>query len=394
MALIIGIVSLLIIIQQAVSFTFLPETFLKTPELIKHWGYPVETHEAITKDGYILTLHRIPYGKGKTAPASNNRPVFYLQHPMFGSSSDWVINLPNQSLGFMLADRGYDVWLGNVRGNTYSQKHVTMSNMTKEFWDFSFDEHALFDFPAIINYVLKHTKQRQLYYVGHSQGTMMSFAGLSNNKALQSKIKINFALGPIARINSITLDHKVRSVAILINYIKRSFDLLNVFVIGSPLVEAREAMDKLCNSLPSVCAYLSAIKNDQIAGSSPFLNVTRLPVYFTHAPSGTSTKNFLHRLQLVNSGRFCMYDYGKKGNLMKYKKLTPPEYDLKAVAVPTVIFSGTADTLSTPKDVLRTVRSLPNVLHHYNVTGYNHGDFLLAMNAGTAVNKKIIEHLP
>ena len=32
-------------------------------EMIREDGYPAETHHAITEDGYILTMHRIPYGK-------------------------------------------------------------------------------------------------------------------------------------------------------------------------------------------------------------------------------------------------------------------------------------------------------------------------------------------
>ncbi|KHJ83782.1 ab-hydrolase associated lipase region, partial [Oesophagostomum dentatum] len=40
-----------------------PEALMSVPELIQHWGYPIEEHKVITADGYILTLHRIPYGK-------------------------------------------------------------------------------------------------------------------------------------------------------------------------------------------------------------------------------------------------------------------------------------------------------------------------------------------
>jgi len=38
-------------------------------------------------------------------------------------------------VGFVLADAGFDVWLGNVRGNTYSRAHVKYSPSDAKFWE-------------------------------------------------------------------------------------------------------------------------------------------------------------------------------------------------------------------------------------------------------------------
>ena len=37
---------------------------------------------------------------------------------------------------YILADIGYDVWLGNARGNTYSRSHVSLASDDPKFWDF------------------------------------------------------------------------------------------------------------------------------------------------------------------------------------------------------------------------------------------------------------------
>lgn len=99
----------------------------------------------------------------------------------------------------MLANEGYDVWLGNSRGNKYSQK-TTKPMKDKEFYDFSFQQMALYDVPANIKYVLQVTGQASLSYVGHSQGTSQMFAALSDPKTkdyVNSKVNVLIALAPI-----------------------------------------------------------------------------------------------------------------------------------------------------------------------------------------------------
>ena len=39
---------------------------------------------------------------------------------------------------YVLADFGYDVWLTNARGNTYSRTHTNLTPDDKEFWMFRY----------------------------------------------------------------------------------------------------------------------------------------------------------------------------------------------------------------------------------------------------------------
>lgn len=53
-------------------------------------------YSAVTKDGYIVEMHRIPYGKNKTL---QNNVTLFLQHGFAASSADWVMQGPSHGLG-------------------------------------------------------------------------------------------------------------------------------------------------------------------------------------------------------------------------------------------------------------------------------------------------------
>ncbi|XP_075082071.1 triacylglycerol lipase 2-like isoform X5 [Nicotiana tabacum] len=134
--------------------------------MVETQGYGCEEHKVTTEDGYILSLQRIP--KGISGKAATKPPVL-LQHGLLMDGITWLLNPPDQSLAFILADEGYDVWIANTRGTKYSQGHTSLSPQDPEYWEWSWDELVDFDLPATLKYVHDQTGQK-LHYVGHSLG--------------------------------------------------------------------------------------------------------------------------------------------------------------------------------------------------------------------------------
>lgn len=49
---------------------------------------------------------------------------------------EYLVNTPETAPALVLANLGYDVWLGNNRGNRYSHEHMTLNVHKKEYWNF------------------------------------------------------------------------------------------------------------------------------------------------------------------------------------------------------------------------------------------------------------------
>jgi lysosomal acid lipase/cholesteryl ester hydrolase len=274
-------------------------------QLITTNKYVAEEHKVTTRDGYILSMQRIPYGR--SGKPNGTQPVIFLQHGLLCSSTNWISNGPKDSLAFMLADAGFDVWLGNIRGNTFSRSHVRYNpDKDKEFWEFSFDEHSQIDLPAMVDHALSVSQQDSLYYVGHSQGTMMGFAGLTYNQTFAKSIKEFFALAPVSTVGDIKglFDYLAENYKIILPF-------LDIFGVGE-FVPNQGIIDKFgelfCHSvIDEICSNVLFL----ICGSdAKNLNDSLLPLYLSHAPAGTSVQNVKHWSQVMQynthySGRHC-----------------------------------------------------------------------------------------
>ena len=80
----------------------------------------------------------------------------------------WICNTAENAPPFILAEQGYDVWLGNNRGTRYAQNHLTLDTKQAEYWRFNQEDMGLKDLPTFIDHILETTGQEKLTYIGHS----------------------------------------------------------------------------------------------------------------------------------------------------------------------------------------------------------------------------------
>lgn len=99
-----------------------------------------------------------------------------------------------------MADAGFDVFLVNNRGNFYSRDHLTKNpnDRSSGFWDFSWDDIGLLDYPATFEYIRQMTGQSKLYVVAHSQGTSALMALLSEKPEFNDQIHAVSLMAPVS----------------------------------------------------------------------------------------------------------------------------------------------------------------------------------------------------
>ncbi|CAJ1958137.1 unnamed protein product [Sphenostylis stenocarpa] len=348
--------------------------------MVETQGYTCEEHQVTTEDGYILSLQRMPVGRsGKKA----NKPPVLLQHGIFSDAITWLFNSPDESLAFILADNGYDVWLANTRGTKYSSGHTSLNSNDAAYWDWSWDELASYDLPAFVQYVYNHTSQR-LHYAGHSLGTLMALAAFSQGQVL-NMLRSAALLSPIAHMNQITsLPTKLAADTFMANDIY--WLGLREFIPNGDA--AAKLVKDICNGLHLNCSNLMTL----FTGPNCCVNSSRIDVFLDHEPQPTATKNLIHLSQMIRTGAITKYDYGDQvQNMQHYGQPVPPPYDMTKIPeeFPLFLSYGGQDTLSDVNDVQVLLNDLNNhggsKLVALLKEDYAHIDFVLGVNANQMV---------
>lgn len=351
-------------------------------DLVSKYQYPMESHKVTTDDGYILQLFRV---QAKGSGISAGKEPVLVQHGLLDSADNFVVNGESNSIVFLLASHGFDVWVSNSRGNKYSRAHKTKNPSSKEFWDYSFHEMGKFDIPANINFILGKTAKSKLTYIGHSQGTTQMFAALGSETSdfINKRVKKFIALAPVVFPSGLSdpVLARISTDTTLVRAI--NFLGINEALSGvCTMTFTKWLQDKFCLIASSFCSIML-----QMSDENPWYNNKAITSTLSaHYPSGTSIKSLLHfRQQIINQDsikpRFTLYDYGEVENIKIYGKSTPTEYDLNRIQIPVRLFVGKQDKIATFKDsmVLSSILTkLKKDVKVYPIDNCGHGTFVWA----------------
>ncbi|KAJ8672696.1 hypothetical protein QAD02_003956, partial [Eretmocerus hayati] len=313
--------------------------------LVERHGYTAEEYNVTTEDGYLLRLHRISGSPSR--PKSRGKPVIYLQHGIFLSSDSWVLIGPGRDLAFLLVDAGYDVWMGNTRGNTYSRGHVSQ-NLDESYWQFSYHELAVYDLSAFIDRTLNETGAQTLKYFGYSMGTTLSYALLSMRPKYNQKISQLYSAAPVVFWNH-ELRRLMKFADLVFDDLKIILDYFHIHEILPQSAVSAFVGDKFCSNGDILTQPLCLHLFSNIGLDPDKFNTTALPEIMAHFPAGTSSIVMYHYNQNFKTKTFQAYDYGPYTNFQKYNQILPPAYDLSNVTVPVTIWWANDDSIVNPE---------------------------------------------
>ncbi|KAI8434027.1 hypothetical protein MSG28_012178 [Choristoneura fumiferana] len=346
---------------------------LNFSQLATKYGHSADQYNLTTEDGYILTLFNLP----------GNGPSVLLFHGLADTSDTFIIR-GNTSLAITSANAGYNVWVGNSRGNKYGRRHVNLNPDTdkEEFWNFSFHEIGYYDLAATIDFIRNKTGEDSIATIGHSQGTTAHYVLASTRPEYNERIKVTISLAPIAFLSNLA-----PPVSLVVDVGPAIFLLLKSLGMEE-ILQDRKALSNIVTLICSKGLISYALCG--FGALFPFFGVDPsniepefLRTIFGHYPAATSRKSLVHFDQVYLRKRFSQYDYGMIKNLAKYGSTAPPDYDLSAITAKIALVAGKNDQLSKVKDVEHLKDRLTNVVHYEVLKPklWSHVDFVWAKTA-------------
>ena len=347
------------------------EEFRSLLEIAHRQGYPTQHHAVYTQSGYLVSVARIQ-ARGAQADAQNGslaaRPVLFI-HGLSCDYDIWSAAAPGQILPFQIADRGYDVFVANLRAAKETMRHRERDRESREFWEFSIDELIAEDLPAVLAQVAR-LNGRKITVVGHSLGGTVALGALAERlPAAEEHIETVISLG--SSFNLIGCD----------SFLTRAFRLVNLpralQALGLHSMRTR-VMYPQAKYLHQLFVPIARLSMD-LEGSP--LDESRLQVILSVFPAGASLRTYEHLHQILCAQQFRKFDFGEAENLARYGQARAPAYDFARVRAGKFYFlTGEFDNLSHELDVQAVRSQLQGVESHLVRTNNGHLSYIVSQN--------------
>ncbi|KAK9366001.1 Alpha/Beta hydrolase protein [Lipomyces kononenkoae] len=352
-------------------------------DICEVYGYRVEEHVVKTTDGYMLGVHRIYQSKREAAEniVPKGKPVVYLHHGLLMNSEVWVcLTDPRRCLPFLLVERGYDVWLGNNRGNKYSKKHLYLQSTENAFWNFSMDEFALYDIPDTIDYILAATAQKALAYIGFSQGSAQAFAALSLHPGLNDKVKVFLALAPAMAPGGLSIG--------IVDALIKSSPTIMYFLFGRKAILSSTIFWQSIMYPPLFVRLIDRSLAFLFNWHGTHISFHQKVAAYAHLYSFTSVKTVVHWFQIMRHSCFQMFDDEPSTPVNFYSQAyyKVAQFPTRNIRCPINLVYGTADSLV---DIDAMLKELPSHAVAIPVKDHEHLDIIW----GKDVQQEVMPHV-
>lgn len=417
-------------------------------EIIERSGFQYERHETLSDDGYWTRLTRLknPLMAGRPLkqppvvllePAAIGPAAFIWasagQHHPEGPDGRESARSWNRSLAFVLANRGYDVWLTETRGQRSKMapkkrplqraansldkggksiasllfgqnrlKNMTLADSLVQlsrvphYWTYSFDEIVQHEMRVQLDKVLEVSGAANLSLVSYSFASMVALPFLA--------VQGQFAR---ERLHSLVLMAPIlssRGANTLANYLYEHAclglpdDLIAYFgtaqILTRPLralfVQLARGSAKLRYKALKFLFYL-------FQGPSAHYRTFLEPAVYGHLLEPVSLLQVKHFCQQVLARNYQRYDFGALRNLLLYGQPEPPVYDMGRIELRPagwLLVSADNDNLATRDSVEQLLAELrPGPAGHIRAAGFAHLDLVAGVDNDVHVNLPILDYL-
>eukprot|EP00850_Spirogloea_muscicola_P022960 SM000320S12011 [mRNA] locus=s320:74013:76104:- [translate_table: standard] len=251
----------------------------------------------------------------------------------------------------------------------------------QQFWDWSSDELAQYDLPALLQAINVTTHAPKVHFIGYNQGTVVGLAAATTQAYLVASLASMTLIGPIIYLGNVTSPTLQRwgtgfTPDEIIYQTGYGAAVYNITAYALSLAFTY----KPCNI-------------DQA-----FYNLlARAGVSFTAGQTTDQTiSNSFGRLAEVRSGLFQHWKYlQESSNTFYYGSADPPQYMLTNLPVDTPIFivSGGNDWMADTANVAKLVAQLPAATQQLHIPSYAHLDLIHSRTVEQDVNTPIVNFL-